>query len=182
MHHMKWKINTILLCFSIFIFVIFNILSLTVISVSDRSYNIEVAEKDYKFLQTIGNENQKFNYYDITINLKNNGTEESDDITLKIWEKEEDVNLSVSRNGTIKAGETREFTFGDWIVYGTGEHTVMYEYHTTNTSKMNSYNSGSGSFIINDGFIKEENNTPGFELILVLLAFVSIFLIKKRRK
>jgi hypothetical protein len=179
---MKWKISKVLFSFSIFIFAILNILSLSIISVADRSYNIEVVDKDYKFLQTIGNENQKFNSYDITIKLINNGAEESDDITLKIWEKQEDVNLSVRRNGTIEAGETMEFTFKDWIVYGTGEHTVMYEYYTTNTSKMSSYNSGSGSFIINDGTIKEENNTPGFELILVLLAFISIFLIKKRRK
>jgi len=178
---MKWKINRVLLCLSIFIFLTLNILSLSIISAADRSYDIEVVGKDYKFLKTVGNENQKFNYYNITITLKNNGAEVSDDITLKIWEKEEDANLSISRNGIIKAGETMEFMFGDWVVYGTGEHTAMYEYYTTNTSKMNNYNSGSGFFKINDGSIKEDN-TPGFELVLVLLAFVSIFLIKKRRK
>jgi hypothetical protein len=57
----------------------------------------------------------------------------------------------------------------------------MYEYYTTNTSKMNNYNSGSGSFNINEVSINQKN-TPGFELVLFLLAFVSIFLIKKRRK
>ena len=178
---MKWKISKVLLCLSIFIFITLNILPLSIISAADRSYDIEVVSTDYNFLKTVGSENQKFDYYNITIALKNNGPEVSDDITLKIWEKEEDANLSIHRNGTIKAGETKEFTFGDWVVYGTGEHTVMYEYYTTNTSKMNSYNSGSGSFNINDVSVKEKN-TPGFELVLVLLAFVSIFLIKKRRK
>jgi hypothetical protein len=179
---MIWKLNRLLLYFIFLIFVILNILSFSIISVADSLYNIEVVEKDYQFLRTAGSENLKFNYYTITIRLKNNGAEKSDDITLKIWEKEEGENISILRNASIKPGETIAFRFVDWIVQGIGEHTVMYEYYPTDITKINSYNSGKGFFNINDGSIKQDNNTPGFELFIFLVAFISLFLIEKKKR
>ncbi len=179
---MKLRTNKVLLCFIIFIFVILNMLSLSIISVADTgSYNIEVFDEQYEFLKT--HEHVSANYYDIIITLKNNGVVDSDAMTLEIWEKEEDrALLSVNKTGVIiNAGEIKEFKFEEWVVTGTGEHTVMYEYHPTNKSKINNYNSGSGSFKINDDPIPEEN-TPGFELVLFLLVSLSICIVKKRMR
>jgi hypothetical protein len=178
---MKSKLNKTMLLFLIVLVVALNMLSLTIISVAESNYNIEVVGEDYEFLKTVGSENQKFNYYNIVIKLKNNGSEESDDITLTIWEKNENKSLlAISRVGIINAGETMQFMFEDWVVAGIGEHTVMYEYHPTNTSRINNYNSGSGSFKITAGSITE--NTSGFELVLILFAVISIYLIRRRIK
>lgn len=185
---MECKINKILLCLTFITIFTIIILSLTIISTAENNYNIEVVETDYEFLNTVGSENQKFNYYTIKIKLKNNGAAESDDITLTIWGEDE---IYTRRNGTIKAGKTVEFTFGDvdapldnWMVEGTGEHIVNYEYHPTNTSKINDYNSGAGFFKITDGSLDEENtsNTPGFDILLFLLALNFIFIIVKKIK
>lgn len=176
---MKSKLNKALLSSIVFV-VLLNMLLLTIISVADSNYDIEVVDESYKFLKTVG-ENTKFNYYTITIKLKNNGAVESDDMTLTIWEKNENKTLlAISRNGIIGAGETTEFKFEDWVVAGVGEHTVLYEYNPTNTSRINNYNSGSGSFKINDGSIQD--GTPGFELVLILFAVMSIFLIRRKIK
>lgn len=175
---MKYKITKVILSFIISIFLVLIIL-LSINSLAESNYDIEVVDTDYEFLETM---HQKFNKYDIIITLKNNGDEDSDDITIKVREENEGENLSVFRNGTVKAGETMQFSFEDWIVSGTGEHTVIYEYFPTNENiETNNYNSGTGSFKINDGSVENED-TPGFELVLVLLAIISIYLIKRRKK
>ncbi len=180
---MVQKFSRIILFSNIFLLLVFSILTSTISQAQDNQYTIEFVGKEYNFLKTVGNDNQKFNYYTITIKLKNTGFIESDDITLAIWEQNEGKQLATYRNSTIEPGETIEFTFGDdetdWIVSGTGEHTVMYEYCPTNTTRANNYNSGSGSFKINDGSLEEEN-TPGFQIIVILAALLAIILYRKK--
>ena len=114
------------------------------------------------------------------ISLKNTGMGVSDEIRVDTWGELEDENASLWSSSAIEPGETVEFIF-DQILYGTGEHMLFYKYYPTNLTLKNSYNSGEGSFKIDDGSITKEN-TPGFETILILLAFVFLYLINRKIK
>ncbi len=149
-------------------------------------YNIEVVGKDFEFLETKTIGNSKINYYDITVRLKNSGNQVSDDITFAIWEENEGKTMQVKRNSVVQPGEIKKFVFSDWIVEGTGEHTVIYEYYPTNlnSSEYTSYNSGEGSFKINDGTVKETTDTPGFEFlsIIIVICFILFYIYDKKKK
>mgnify|MGYP006284578287 CR=1 FL=1 len=151
-----------------------------------ENYNIEFVGKDFEFLETKTIGNSKINYYEITVRLTNIGSQVSDDITLAIWEENEGKTMQVKRNSTIQPSEIKKFVFSDWLVEGTGEHTVIYQYSPTNlnSSEQNSYNSGDGSFKINDGTVAENTDTPGFEFIsiIIVLYLIVIFKYNKYKK
>jgi hypothetical protein len=151
----------------------------------EADYKISVTNTDYEHLKTEGSGNQVFTYYKVIITLHNSGNIESDDITVSIWEANEDKKMAIHRNAIIPSGETKKFIFGEddgeWIVQGASGHIVFFEYHPTNTSLTNNQNSGSGTFKLQDNSASATTNTPGFELILIIISTAAIFLLKKRK-
>ncbi len=180
------RLKIIMLVMILFLFLNYFSASLTeTCTAKETNYKITVTNTDYKYLKTEGSGNQIFTYYKVIITLYNSGNIESDDITVSIWESNEDKKMAIHRNATIPAGETKRFVFGEdggeWIVQGAEGHVLIYEYHATNTSRINNYNSGSGTFKLKDNSASATTNTPGFGIILIIIAITTIFILKKKK-
>ena len=181
---MKFKL--VILMMVLFLFLNYLSVSLNDTCTAEESnYKITVTNTDYRHLKTEGSGNQIFTYYKVIITLYNSGNIESNEITVSIWESNEDKKMAIHRSAVIPAGETKRFIFGEdggeWIVQGAPDHVLIYEYHPTNISLMDNYNSGSGTFKLKDNPASAATNTPGFEIIIIIIAIGILFFLKKKK-
>ena len=191
---MKLKLVIIGLVVVMFFNVFSSIMVDTSTALGNKNYKLVVENCDYDLIKTVGNGPQTtFDFYKVAFTLHNEGPEDSDNIIVSIQESREDDKERVYRSGVIPAGESKTFHFGNpdyddtqWILQATNtgksyRHKVYVNYYPAeNTTKPSELNSGNYSFLIG---ATKNNDSPGFELIIV---FVAIFAIaywhKKRRK
>jgi len=145
-----------------------------VISISDFSYELKNREKTGKTV---------ISRFIIYVELHNSGNKKSEDITVKIEDKD---GFILKRNGSLLPGEYKTFAFDEWGTLGTGDQIINVSFAPTNLSiPMTSYNSGSQSFTIHVGEEENNNSTPGFNtptiLISILIILTYIYYRKRTR-
>lgn len=147
----------------------------------DENYGISIVNKSYEVVKTEKLGIQTIVYFKISIILHNSGSSTSEDITVSIWD--ENDGLKTLRNGTISSGKSLPFVFGendDWMVVGLGEHNVNIAFSPTNESRKTQYNSGSATLVISTYDIINDNSSPGFEIILVVIAIAALTFFKRK--
>jgi len=147
----------------------------------DENYGIYIENKSYEVVKIENAGTQKIVYFKITIILHNSGDSNSEDITVSIWDEEDELNTI--RNGIITAGESRPFIFGDnddWMVAGLGEHNLNIAFYPTNESQKTQYNSGFDTFVIGTNNENNKDSLPGFEITLAFVA-ITVFIFYKRK-
>ena len=159
------------------------------------NYKLSVEKCDYELIKTVGTSPQTtFEYYKVTFLLHNDGPDDSDEMEVTIQESKEDDRESLRRYGTIPAGETETFIFGDvdydgtqWIVQGAAPHKVYVNYYPTlsiidpkNYTKT-SFNSGNYTLNIG-GTASNDDSIPGFEILIVIGALITVTFIKRKKE
>lgn len=150
----------------------------------DENHRIYIEDKSYDVVKIENVGTQKIVYFKIIIILHNSGYGKSEDITVSIWDEEDELNTI--KNGTLPAGESRQFIFGDkddWMVTGLGEHNLNIAFYPTNESQKTQYNSGFETFVIRTNNENIKDSLPGFEITFAFAAIaIFIFYIKKYKK
>jgi hypothetical protein len=147
-----------------------------------------VAQEDYFDLSISGKNYERTNindmhniiYYDLGITLENSGTIESDDITVRIMDRDGNY----TRNGTIMPGVSKTFLFGNHPLIGLNDHTIsIYFYPTDRFVPLNEYNHGEDTLILKyDMTASSNDNTPGFESVFLFILIVLYVMVKKCKK
>lgn len=135
----------------------------------DDFYKISIIEKDYDIFRIREINGRKFVHFNISINLYNSGNIESDDITVKI----EDEDGGYVRNDTLTPNESKIFIFDDHPLLGMTEHRINISFYPTNKNiVLTDYNHGEDVLILLPEDKDENSFTPGFEVILLIIAIV----------
>lgn len=183
---MKSKI-VILTVVSVLFFCIFSVVC------SAGSYKLTVEDCKYEKMETVGTSPQTtFVYYKVLFTLKNDGPDDSDELEVTIQESKEDDRERLKRYGTIPAGETVTFHFGDedydgtqWIVQGAAPHKVYVNYYPklaiTDPLNYTKTSFNSGNYTFNTGKTSS-NGSPGFGLLIMLGALSTVAYIRRKKK
>ena len=129
--------------------------------------------------------NKEIHIYDITVLVFNDDVTTSDTFSVFFRDPEPGLNSSmqlVPLNATLGPGESKTFTFSDWPTTLTGHFIVNFSFKpashvTTPTDK----NTGYYLYSFSVPSAKTTKSTPGFELLLVLIAFAIILSLRKRK-
>jgi hypothetical protein len=162
------KIKAILILYEfVLLFVIISFFTITVDSEEDQ-YTIELIDKKFEVIRIKEFYNRNIVYYKIFITLKNSGNIESDDITVKI----EDKDGSYIRNSTIFPNESEVFIFDDHPIISMEDQIINISYFPTDIgTALDESNHGDDKLILKPN--KNENNLiPGFEIIFLFAAII----------
>ena len=147
-------------------------------SAEDDHAEISIIGKTYDLLETVGSGAQTAYRYKITITLYNSGDIISEDTTVRITDE---YGIPTMYNDTILPQTSIPFVFDDWWVVGLGEQTVNIRYYPTNESiNPTSYNSGVDTIVLNPDGEGDGESTPGFEIILLIIAIAAIVFCKRK--
>ena len=166
------KLNVLMLIMLGILSIVFSTGNLIEVSNAESDYSISISDTSYEFVKTREAGGSTWVYYNISIVLHNSGSMISDDITLEIVGDDE---IPLYDNDTIAAGGYRVFTFENFFFHGLGDHQVNISFFPTEiTIQRTPDNFGNASFIIPYG--GEEESTPGFEFVALLVASFLVFL------
>lgn len=172
---MRLRLLTLVLGFSLFLFIFINISEDCI--AADNDYIISIDNMSYTVLDTKNIGGRTWVSYNISIVLYNSGNLKSDEITVKIYDNLD--NLSESK--VINPGEYKIYYFLTNLV--SGEHDLEIDYYPKLVDKRNEYNTGSSTFKIGAVASKEnddDNPIPGFEISLFIV--IILFLILRKKK
>lgn len=157
---------------------IFSGMFINISSSEDDRYILTITDKNYIFIKNEEVKGHVFQYYDITIVVKNSGNIISDDITVKI---EGGDGLSEKLNYTIAANDSKGFVFSNFFIEKADQHRINISYFPTDLSvhERNEDNSGFTTLVFSTK-TESEDSTPGFEFVLLVVAFI-FYLIQRKK-
>ena len=123
-----------------------------------------------------------YHYY-INVTLSYTGDVPSNETTIKIFEDDFSVVWPEEyRNVVFQPGESKEFTL-DWST-GIASKEIEIKWMPSSLNEIHTiYNSGSKNVTITHDSVKTDNNTPGFEIPIVISAlFLTIIIMNIKRK
>ena len=178
------KSKTFLLILVGILFIGFFSSELTDTSVADSTnYEISIVEKSYEVAYTENIYGRDYVFFNISIKLANLGDVVSDDITVRIWGEDLLEVSSDSKKIPAQGYEYFNITAADnnFFLEGLWSHTINISYFPTDEGvDFDSRNSGRDG-LITESLSDTEESTPGFEWISIVIAFIVVFLIRKRR-
>lgn len=138
-------------------------------------------EPTYRLIKDIIKNNETIGkIYEINVTLVNSGFSGSDELTVNLTDEE---HFSLSKKIILNPGETKVVSF-TWSTLLIKNQQIIISFYPSNPDiDWNQYNSGSKAFTL---YITDEKDikatsTPGFEIVLVIIAvFIIIFLLEKR--
>jgi len=129
--------------------------------------------------ETIGNLNVRT--YTFSVNIHNSGDQTSDLIEVKFEEPEIGGFITLG-NGTIAPGENQTFLLEEWPTVIIGDVTMNFSFNPVNPDTLpTEFNSGKKTFII-PALETNVTETPGFELVFVVIAILVVLLRNTRKK
>jgi hypothetical protein len=169
-------------CIMVLIFTILCISSIPTIiinpiSAEDNSYNISIVGKNYTIARIHELPGDDLVFFNISITLRNSGSQESDNMTVEIQDEEMGTNF-IHTNGTISPGQIKTFYFLDYPINGMIEHRINISYHPTFESiEWTEFNHGTDVLVLLPE--KKNETTPGFEIVFIFLALILYISYKK---
>jgi len=142
------------------------------------NYAIFIKDTSTNLVDTLEKGGTIYEYYDIKITMHNSGDAISDDIAVKIMDAE---GFNDTINKTIRPGEDEIYLFSNYPLMGVGAHKLDVSYYATELDKRNDYNSGLTTINIGTTDNKNNDSTPGFEIV-VLVCGIFLFLSLKKYK
>ena len=180
MGHIKLKILTIV------VYIVFFI-CLFIIIINNESY-VNAAEAEvfidgepaYKLIKDIIKNNKIIGkIFEINVTIVNSGLGVSDELIVNLTDEE---HFSLSREIILNPGETKVVSF-TWSTLLIKNQQILVSFYPSNPDiDWNQYNSGSKSFILYISNEKDINttNTPGFEIVFVIIAMLIFILLLKK--
>ena len=145
---------------------------------AENEYIISIT--DIKYEITNINEEHEIIRYNIFVTLHNSGDITSDNMTI-ILEDEDGANIT--RKGVLPPGESITISYDDHPFFRLNDHTIQILYYPTNFRiPRNSSNTGDETFVLQYGENKANNDSPGFEIILMLLSIIIYLPYRKIKK
>jgi hypothetical protein len=150
---------------------------------AEEDYIISMDEPTYEFIQSKELGGRTYAYFSITVVLHNSGTEPSPEMTVEI---EDEYQLPERLNDTLGPGESKTFVFDEIElppVEDKNEYKAYISYYPTDELIRNSYNQHEEVLTLE---IPEQEGdggfTPGFEIVLLVLAIISYVFIMRFKK
>jgi len=174
---MKLKIfYKTLLWIIIFVFLL-NIFTYPSIS-QEGDFEISITDKSYEIFKI--DEINKIIHFNISITLKNIDSINTYDITVMIID--EDGNYT--NNNIILPGKSQTFIFEDHPLIGLEDHEIKIYYYPTEYEIYipGTKNHGEDVLTLKYATSSEENNTPGFEIIILIISIALFISIKRINK
>jgi hypothetical protein len=124
-------------------------------------------------------------YYHINVTFYNSGSENSDSIDIEILENNKVACSSEESTGVIfQPNERKTFTFNWSTVSKSKTLEIVYNPSSPNIQSITGVNSGSKLININYDVDNNENVTPGFEFLFVIISiifYIIIFIFSKKK-
>ncbi len=121
--------------------------------------------------------------YRITAILQNTGNTDSVNITVKLRDPEPGLNATLQfqpPNYSLKPNEEKTFVVENWPTSLSGDIALNITFQPSSPNVLlNAYNSGSYTYALHIGDMNTKPSTPGFEILVVLLAILGFLFIKK---
>lgn len=124
--------------------------------------------------------------YTITAILQNTGDSESVNITVKLKDPQPGLNATLifqPKNSSLKPDEEKTFVFENWPTSLSGDIALNISFQPSSPDVLlTEFNSGYyiSTLHIGDGI--KTTSTPGFEVLVVLIAILAFLYIKQMRK
>ena len=112
--------------------------------------------------------------------MQNSGTSTSENTTIQITDED---GFNLTRTAVFSSGESQSFHFNDYPLQGMVEHIINISYYPTSLESIKTDdNSGTAQLILLEGEgTEDETGTPGFELIILVIALALIVMIKRKK-
>lgn len=124
--------------------------------------------------------------YRITAVLRNTGDSESPQITVEFKEPEPGLNNSLilqPKNYSMQPNEEKTFVFTNWPTTLSGDIPINISFKPTSSDVIvTPYNSGYYIYTLHIENSNPKTSTPGFEVLLVFMAILTLMLRKKIKK
>ena len=118
-------------------------------------------------------------YYFINVTFYNSGDESSEEIDFKIFEDEkQSIAPEKCQNVVFTADESKSFTFNWSTAFAVKTIEIKWMPSSLN-DEHTIYNNGSYSLTVTHDSAKDTNDTPGFEIPIVVLALCILFCIRR---
>lgn len=141
-----------------------------------------VGEPEYELINKITRDGNVIGWsYKINVKIKNNGDRQSEETVVRLTDEDD---VSLSKTLKIDAGETENILF-NWSAISNKDQNIEISFFPSNKDKAHTnYNSGSTTFtiIIGDSDGVAGTSTPGFELILTVLAVIIVIFYSNKKK
>jgi len=121
-------------------------------------------------------------YYFINITLENNGDEDTTETRIKLYEDDNPtLNPLTDETFTLKSGGEKSFTF-DWPTTNKVQ-TVSIRWMPTDLNiDHDDTNYGNYSIQVVHPSVNTEQQTPGFEIVFLILSILSLVFFHRRKK
>ena len=159
----------------IIIYLILTILTLSTAIASTS--NIKILNKNFQISAIDDKGAQTGVYYDVMITLINEGSEQSENITLTLYDE---FDLPLSKNYTFNPSETKTFVFKDYPIIGTGSQEIRIELFPTNESLRTPSNTISDTMNLTYSS-PDDTSTPSIQFIGILTILACICYIYKKK-
>ena len=121
--------------------------------------------------------------YNITAILRNTGDTKSTNITVMFKEPQSGISGNLTfqpESYSLQPNEEKTFVFANWPTRLSGEILLNISFKPTSPKELiTTHNSGYYHYTLQIGDGKSTTSTPGFELFIVVMAFVSILCANK---
>jgi len=124
--------------------------------------------------------------YRITAVLRNTGDTDSVNITVKLKDPQPGLNATLvfqPQSSSLKPNEEKTFVFENWPTSLSGDIALNVSFQPSSPNVLLSeYNSGSYTYVLHTGENSTTKSTPGFEILIVLIAVLAFLFTKKIRE
>jgi hypothetical protein len=146
---------------------------------SNKDLDISIVSTNTEYIRTRTVVNDKYESYDISIELFNKGPQSTDNLTVKLIDEED---FSFDKKININSTDQETVTFENILLPGEQTHSVEFQIidnqnNTLITEKIYFNKKG-----IVDPKDDDSSEIPGFEIILILIAIISILIVLKRNQ
>jgi hypothetical protein len=150
--------------------------------ISIKSFNSTLVNK-----KTIGT--REFRYFDLFVVIQNTGSGPSDELFVELADPELNTTIKFSTtpaggtsNFTLQPAEMKTLYIDNWPTSMQGDLSMNISYQPNDPQQTHySYNSGYTVYTI-PGEAKKKSSTPGFELIIGVVAIGLLLVIQRNRK
>jgi PGF-CTERM protein len=124
--------------------------------------------------------------YTITAILQNTGDSESVNITVKLKDPQPGLNATLifqPKNSSLKPNEEKTFLFENWPTSLSSDIALNISFQPSSPDVLlTEFNSGFYIYTLHIGDGTKTTSTPGFEVLVVLIAILAFLFIKQIRK
>jgi len=155
-------------------------LSITTVK-GDESYDVSFADEPTIELnhEIVTNNEVKGRVFFVNVSLENTGNIASDELTVNLTDEE---GFTLSKTTTVSASEIKTISF-TWSTVYLSDQTLHISFYPSDLNKATTqYNHGVTTISVSEEKTEDSNsNTPGFEIMLLIVAFIFIIENKKRK-